>query len=368
MKSTSSFFLLPLLLCLCLLLPGCGKGEDQRGRLDTTSIPVVEIQQEALEVKRTFSSEKSSSTQTFTFSSASDVQSFRYCAYYTGTYTFTATCGLSVYVHGGNLVTDWFEAVPCTYDLKANYEYTIEVKLNDAACVDQPVTLTVTTPNISEQSITGCRSFEDTWTGEDEYYTFVAPRAGKYSFTIEGVGEMEIISNGKVIATTGWDTWSKEFPKDGKITIHIKYMQSKSTTKVLGSITYPPEVIDITDVLEENPCVVLKYKPQHEEQDLVLEFTLPQTKKLLFSNTDVGVQWFVEGGLFGSDQKQYRCTEGYGILNCRIGERELSGDYIMTATAKEKYTISIKTEADGKEYYLTVFSPDAVKTYLPYED
>ena len=341
-----------------------------RGALDMTDIPVIEVgNDESLEQNRTFSEQKISSDRVFTFNSTADVQSFRYKAYYTGTYTFTAdpNCGLSVYVHGGNIITDWFAATPCTYDLNANYEYTIEVKINDEAYVGTPVTLVVSTPNLSEQVITGCRSFADTWTGETEYYTFVAPRTGEYTFTIENVGRMNIISGGKVIDYTGFDSWTREIKAGGAITIEVERMHTSGTQKINGSIKYPPVTIDITELLEENSCIALKFTPMWKDWPLTLEFSLSETKSLVISNTDVGVQ-SVSG--MGRDPR-YDCLSGYGIVECRIDGIKLDSYRTIVAKQGEKRTLTLSGLSnvnDGKEYYITIFASDVTKSYLDYKE
>ena len=364
-----------LILIIALLitsLPSCGMfgAEEKRGGLDLTNVPVIEVgNDETLEQNRTFTEEKISSDRVFTFSSLSDVQSFKYQAHYTGTYTFTAdpACGLSVYVHGGNIITDYFKETPSTYDLNANYEYTIEVKISSEAYINTPVTLTVSTPNLSEQIITGCRSFSDTWTGETEYYTFVAPRTGEYTFTIQNVGRMNIISGGKVIDYTGFDSWTKEIKAGGKITIEVERMHTSGEQKINGSIKYPPVTLDITELLEENSCIALKYTPMWKDWPLTLEFTLSSNKSLVISNTDVGVQCVSKTG----SNLNFDCLAGYGIVDCKIDGIKLENARTIVAKQGEKRTLllsGLSDVNDGKEYYITIFASDVIKSYLDYKE
>ena len=334
-----------------------------------TDVPVIEVgNDDSLEQNRIFSEQKISSDKVFTFSSLADVQSFRYQAYYTGTYTFTAdpACGLSVYVHGGNIITDWFEATPCMYDLNANYEYTIEVKISNEAYIGTPIALTISTPNLSEQIITGCRSFSDTWTGETEYYKFVAPRTGEYTFTIQNVGRMNIISGDKVIDYTGFDSWTREIQAGGAITIEIERMHSSGTQKINGSIKYPPVTLDITELLEENSCIALKYTPMWKDWPLTLEFSLSEEKSLVISNTDVGIQC-----ISGRRDPLFDCLAGYGIVECRIDGVKLENSRTIVAKQGEKRTLvlsGLSDMNDEKEYYITIFASDTAKSYLDYKE
>ncbi len=363
------------LIFVCLSFASCGMTkEEKRGPLDTTDIPTVGLGgYEELETKRTFSEQKSYTEHSFTFESTSDVQSFRYKSYHTGTYTFSAepNCDFSVYVHGGNIVTDWFEKTPCTYDLNANYEYTIEVKLNDSSYTNTPITLKVTTPNTSEQNITGCRSFVDDWTGETEYYTFTAPIAGKYTFTIKNNGMVNMINNGKVVDYTGWDTWSKEFKKGATMIIELERMFNKDVKTVYGYINYPTETIDITSMVEENPAVALKYEPLWEKREVILKLSPRETTTYVISNTDVGVTGILESNGIGHSNMRYKCDEGYGIVPMYVGEWHVeSGSQTITVKAGETATIKISgVDAKNldKEYYITIFEQSIEKAYKPDE-
>lgn len=359
------------LILICLSLASCSLiKEEKRGPLDTTDVNFMGLGgYESLETARTFSEKKSFSEQTFTFKSKADVQSFRYRAYHTGTYTFSVdpNCDFSVYVHGGNLITDWFEKTPCTYDLNANYEYTIEVKLNDEAYLNQPIKLRVTTPNTSEQNITGCRSFVDDWTGETEYYTFTAPADGKYSFTIKNNGQMKIINKGKVIDYTGWDTWSHEFKKGATITIMLNYMHDKSVKTVYGYVKYPSETIDITSMVNENPALALKYEPLWEKREVKLTLSPSQTTTYVISNTDIGVTKTLEKSVIGHSKEYYNCEEGYGIVPLKVEHWNVErGEQTITVQAGETATIIINgvdEKSLNKDYYITIFTKGTEKSY-----
>lgn len=363
------------LMLVCCSLASCSMvKEEKRGQLDTTNVPTVDLGgYESLEAKRTFSDKRSFSEYSFTFKSTSDVQSFKYKAYHTGTYTFSVeqNCDFSVYVHGGNLVTDWFEKAPCTYDLNANYEYTIEVKLGDSSYLNTPIKLKVTTPNTSVQNITGCRSFVDDWTGETEYYTFTAPVAGKYTFTIKNNGQVNMINNGEVVDYTGWDTWSKEFKKGATMIIELERMHRKDIKTVYGYVQYPTETIDITSIVKENPSVALKYEPLWADREVILTLSPSETTTYVVSNTDVGVRRTLEKRAIGGTSEYFYADEGYGIVDMYVENYHVErGSRTITVQAGETATIKIcgvDEKSLDKEYYITIFEQDIEKTYKPVE-
>lgn len=346
--------------------------EEKRGALDTSGVEVVDLWQNVVyEENRTFKDSREVSKRTFVFDSNVDVEVFRFRAYHTGTYTFSSQsgAGLKVYVHGGNIITDFFKPTPTTYDLTANYEYSIELIITEESFAGQEVVLEITSPNVSEQNITGCMSFVDDWTGETEYYKFVAPVAGEYSFTILNNGSFDVLSGGKVIATTGYSTWSKELPKNGEITIKLKYMHRDEYKTVYGYVSYPNIEVDITEQLKENDVVALKYVPKVKNQSIFATFSCNEDTHYKGSIVEVGVQMHKPVG----GAKTYTAQEGYGIITCKIGKNEFSKSKStqmdIRAKASEKYSIEIvgQKEVDNKtEYYLVLYKNGTTLKYLDY--
>ena len=363
-----------LLCALAVFGVACTDAPENRGRMDTSDVYTMEVGQDSsLEKGRTFSETNSSRTETFTFTRASDVQSFRYRAYYDGTYKFHVepACKFEVYVHSGSIVTDWWQEAPCDQDLSAGYEYTIEVRVTTTEHLNEPINLVITTPNTSTKDITGCYSFVDDYTGDLEYYTFTAPRAGKYKFTIKDVNAMDFLnSNGKVIDYTGWDSWSKELSKGYQLTIKIKRMDFKSG-KLYGYVEYPPEDIDVTDIVAQHGIVAFKFTPMWAEQSVNLVISPSASKSYTISNGDVGVQEIVSQSFFGSVDYLYSTMLNYARVNYQLGDKKPGEDGILTTTLqsgeKAKITLKAESKLDEKERWLTICEKGTEKTYLPYE-
>ena len=367
--------LMSVLFCVIIVLgSACSGSPENRGRLDMEGVHVMEIGQDStLETNRTFGESKKTTTETFTFTRANDVQSFRYRAYHNGTYKFHVepACKFEVYVHSGSIVTDWWQEAPCDKDLSANYEYTIEVRVTTTDHLNQPINLIITTPNLTDQDITGCRSFVDDYNGDLEYYTFTAPRDGKYTFTIKGVNAMDFLnSNGTVIDYTGWDSWSKEMTKGYKLTIKIKRMDFNKG-KLYGYIEYPTEVIDVTDVLEEHNLVAFKFTPMWAGQSVDLVIKPSESKSYTISNTDVGVQEIVSQGCFGEVDYMYSTMLNYAKITYQLGDNKPGSNGIITTNLQSgeqaKIMVTAESKLDEKERWLTICKKGAVKEYLPYE-
>lgn len=357
--------------CFTLAFSGCF-GKEKRGELDRTDIHVVTVGNEKDLIRnKAFTKNGAEETKIFNFSNKL-VQLFKFRARYDGTYTFKVEpeCKMSIYIHSGNIVTDWWQELPCKQELYGGLEYSIEVKLGDEAYLNQDLQMKITTPPTDDKDISDCVSFVDDYTkGDVMYYNFTAESKGKYTFGINdfvGEGTIEIWENGRCFNYTGWGEISKSFTAGEQVTYKIK-PDSYSKTTISGYVKRPPITEDITEALNEKGCLILELKPVFKEQIMKIGLIAGNEPiDITLSCIDVGVKY---------DGRDYHFLNGYGLAIYKKGDTWYymtndyeEVDYTVEAGKTLEIELKIPSYHNGNSYFLTVFKKGVEKHYLEYPE
>ncbi len=367
------FLLVSVVAVAAITLSGCFlfEGGEKRGQLDTTGIPVIELgKEETLIRDKAFTASGKIELYDLEFESAAQVKLFRYKAYYNGTYNFSVTpaCNVSIYAHTGNIVTDWWEKLPCKQDLYAGLEYSIEIKLNDSAYVGKPLKLKVETPSTQTKDISDCVSFSDEYVkGEKAYYSFTATRNGEHSFTFNGFngfGRMKYYKNNQQILDTAWATKSINLKKGDNLTIEVTPPKDYNK-KIYGIVQQPAIATDITETLKESGCVILEIKPVFYDQQILFSISADEQTQYYVSNAEVGVQ---------CKGKKHSLLHGYGATAFKTGDSWVNNGNLAyrTLTINGGTSATVKINGPGKnddrKYFLTVWKVGTEMRYLDYSE
>lgn len=367
-KIIFAFFISCICLCSCSLFGP----KDYRGELDVTNLDIVDIGNSDLKMNKTFSNSTESSSFNFIFSSANDVQSFKYRAYYSGTYKFTSNVSLLVYVHSGSIITDWFQPTPCSENLEKNYEYTIEVKLNNDVFVNESVTLTIETPTTNKKDISDCATFKDICYGGDIlYYSLTTTYEGKHSVYFNnfvGNGEISYIYNNKESGNNAWGNIEFNAKANITVTIKVKVYGDKSKLKsISGYVVHPIQPLDVTNLVQEKGIVVFKVKSYFKDQEIQLKIQPSKSLSIICSNADVGCQAEIY-----SSRNTYTYFKGYTYCKFKVHDSIIQGaaEENKSIHEGESAIISIwgpSKMTDNEQRYFTISLRSYKKQYLDYK-
>lgn len=362
------------LIVAVFFVSGCflfGGGGEKRGRLDTADIPVIELgDEDGLLKDKTFTSSATYGMYDFTFASSADVKLFKYRAYYNGTYNFSVypACDVSIYIHSGNIITDWWQELPCKHDLNKGLEYSIEIRLNDGEQANKELSLRIDTPSTETKDISDCYNFIDEHVqGETAYYSFTAVRDGKHYFTFngfDGKGRVKVFKNNQQISDTAWATTSIDLKTGESVAVQVTPPKSYAQS-IYGIVKHPAPTVDITEKLKEKQCVILKLTPVYEEHGVIIKVRAGDGDETYqISKWDVGAQ--LDGG-------RPELMAGYGELDFKIGDswrgnRDGAQNLFVDGGSSATFEIKGPSKVDDKKYYLTVFKNGVDKTYHEYID
>lgn len=368
-KATVIFVLFVAFAIFVFTLYWCFGRVVNRGVLDTTDIPVANIGEEADLIRnKTFAKNTEEQTQDFYFSTIL-VQSFKFRAMYDGTYTFSVQPegALSVYMHTGNLITDWWQELPCIQPLYGGLEYTIEVKLNDTSYLNQNLQIKIVSPPTNTKNISDCVSFTDPYTkGDIMYYDFTATRDGEYTFRFADFlakGDIRAWKEGRRLTNTAWGGWSKKFTVGEHIRFEIEPYSNYNKPTLEGFILHPPLIEDISEAFNEKNCLILDMKPvSGDDQIMFVSLTASNSPlDIVISAHDVGKK--------EERKNQYFTVKGYGTPYFKIDDKWYNDDSVDYSLGEgDTLTIEIKVQhyESTTHFCLFIYEKSVERTYLEF--
>ena len=287
--------LVVLLICFVFLLSSCFLIQNSESKepfryLDLDKTTMIESTfDDSLIENLSFNDDAETESISIKFSSL--VVSFKYQSFVNGTFSFSCSdknANIDILVHTGSILGDNFISLPCTEDLNAGYEYTIEVMAKSTSMLGKTYDLEISAPATKEKNISNCISFTDFYDkGETLYYQFTPKKDGYYNFSVENNNTITLFENGKNVDQTGWGSYGRVFEVGNSYTFKVIMKSSISSGKIKGRLLHPANPLDVSNILKENGGVIIKFNPYYKNQTMKISFIAPNSHDYIFSTNDM---------------------------------------------------------------------------------